>query len=613
MRGVAELLPLMIRRCSGNVAARYGALLFLSLGFAVLPISSDRYLFGNNPKIASICAIQGIGPVSAYQNQIIRVRGIVFADLDETSWKGFFLQAEACDSDPASSDGIFIYLGSLSNVVQQGDTIEVTGTVQEYAGMTEIRSLPEQVEIISRGNPLPAPVEVDPPFDEQIAFEYLESLEGMYVAVQQALVVGPLSSSTIAWVVRANLGIPRVFQDDPRGAGEVIAIASSANPALIPDVKNGDLLTSLGGFISETAGRYYLELLEAPILFPAPPQEPGEISPLEEAFSLSTFNLSNLFDTIDDPNTADDVLSAEEYQRRLKKRALTIHEVLGEPDILALQETENLSVLESLSARPEIIADYAIAWVESLDLRGQDVALLYRRDRMILLDQQSYQGCTGLVDGLGPDGNQDVLYPDNEITCDRNGDGVLDGNRLFSRPPLVARFQVVEVLPGNHLPIQLIVVANHWKSKVEDSDQIAYTQLRRMEEAVYISELVPRLHSQYPMALIAVIGDLNDYPASQPLTTLKAAGLADLSHQIDQTQRYSYNHRGISQVLDYVLITSALNIGTHVDVAHINTDFPAVFEKVADAVYRSSDHDPLRVDFYWLPDPLYLPLAFKGD
>lgn len=66
-------------------------------------------------------------------------------------------------------------------------------------------------------------------------------------------------------------------------------------------------------------------------------------------------------------------------------------------------------------------------------------------------------------------------------------------------------------------------------------------------------------------------------------------------------------------MLDYVLITPALNIGTHVDVAHINTDFPAVFEKVADTVYRSSDHDPLRVDFYWLPDPLYLPLAFKND
>ena len=72
-------------------------------------------------------------------------------------------------------------------------------------------------------------------------------------------------------------------------------------------------------------------------------------------------------------------------------------------------------------------------------IRGPDhVHVRDHAERVQVLEFQARQGCTPLVDGLGPDGNGDVNDPQNEITCDSDGDGHLDGNRLFSRPPLVA-------------------------------------------------------------------------------------------------------------------------------------------------------------------------------
>jgi hypothetical protein len=63
-----------------------------------------------------------------------------------------------------------------------------------------------------------------------------------------------------------------------------------------------------------------------------------------DPFSIATFNLGNLYETYDDPLTDDDILSAAEYQRRLNKRALTIHEKLNEPKIITLQEAEEIFV-----------------------------------------------------------------------------------------------------------------------------------------------------------------------------------------------------------------------------------------------------------------------------
>jgi predicted extracellular nuclease len=273
---------------------------------------------------------------------------VVFADFDDTSQRGFYMQDADCDADPATSDGIFVYLGDSIDLVQSDDLVEVSGEVKEYYGMTEISASPGNVTLISSGNPLPPPVEITPPFDQEAASRYFESLEGMYVAMEDSAVVGPTNNADETWVVPSDLGITRVFQDDLEGTGEILCVDDGGLYEITPEAKVGDQVLDLEGALEFSYGVYRLQLIETPILVPGDVpldsrQEPSyQVRHHGDAFSftLATFNLANLFDTHDDPDTEDTVFSAAEYQRRLKKRALAIHAQLGEPAILAVQEAE---------------------------------------------------------------------------------------------------------------------------------------------------------------------------------------------------------------------------------------------------------------------------------
>jgi predicted extracellular nuclease len=342
--------------------------------------------------------------------------------------------------------------------------------------------------------------------------------------------------------------------------------------------------------------------------------EASTSGPAQSGFSIAAFNLANLFDTTDDPDTQDTVFSASEYQRRLQKRALAIHEALGEPEIVAVQEVENQAVLQALLARPEILSDYSILWLDGPDERGIDIAVLLRSDRVQAVGFQARQGCTRRVDGFGPDGNRDILNPQNLVTCDTDSDGRLDGNRLFSRPPLVAQLKVcraacVQGASGPEDWTEIWLIANHFKSKVEDGEIAQYTLNRRIEEARFVAGLVDEILAR-PSANLVVLGDLNDLPGSQPLEILEGEGLRDPWREVAKPSRYSYIYQGISQVLDYTLFHLNLPLSlVKLEPVHINADYPVAYEELKTSLYRSSDHDPLLARIAWLDHLAYLPLV----
>ncbi len=575
----------------------------------------------NHPlQVIPICAIQGQGFSSPYKNQTVRVQGVVYADLDETSRKGFFMQTEGCDGDALTSDGLFVYFGDKMNLVSPGDLVEVEGVVWEYYGLTEVYTSSAGITVLSSGHTLPMPVSLNPPWDNAQARAYFESLEGMAVALTDGVVVGPTNSDERSWVVNAELGVERVFWDDPMGTGELICVDDGGLFQIDPQVGTGDIVHGLYGAMDFRLGDYCLQPLLPPVVQPSSNYS-GAVPAGE--LSIATFNMANLFDTIDDPEKEDERIGPTEYQRRLKKRAMAIHESLGEPDILAVQEVENITVTLDLLAREEIQAPYAAYLEEGPDSRGLDVALLYRTDRVRLLDAQSRQGCTSLVDGLGPDGNLDVQNPHNDLTCDLDGDGVLDGNRLFSRPPLVAHMEICQ--PNCALQARfskasaedtsaLWLIITHLKSKVQDTDQVAYTLPRRIEQARFVAALVDEIRVEYLLAQVVVLGDMNDHPDSQPLAVLESASLFNLMLSVERQSRYTYIYRGVSQVLDHVLFTATPGyIVQEVTPMHINADFPYTFWGDANTVHRSSDHDPVLVIFAWqdFSAILYLPFVAR--
>jgi hypothetical protein len=556
-----------------------------------------------------ICEIQGSGFTANHLGETVRVRGIVFADLDQTGQKGLFIQEPNCDTRSYTSDGIYIYLGERVNVAAPGDRVEVVGVVQEYYSMTEIVAAPQNVIVLSSGNPLPPAEELTPPFADNSAAYYFENREAMHVQLSQGRVVGPTDSDERAWLVRADLGIERVLYGDPPGTGEVICVGDTGLYQITPDVKVGDQVTGLTGALQYRFGAYCLALTVAPQVQAAPlapPPTPGPAVGLR----IATLNLHNLFDTHDDPATQDEVLSGPEYQRRLEKRARAIHDALGEPAILAVQEAENLNVLAALVDRPEIQADYRALLVEGPDVRGIDVALLYQIDKVQVYDYQARQGCTALVDGLGPDGNGDVYNPQNTLTCDRDGDGALDGNRLFSRPPLLAHLRLT--LPAQAERYDLWVIVNHWKSKLEDGYTVQYTLPRRLEQARFVASLVREILAADPDANLVVLGDLNDHPDSQPLRELTSLGLENLLLRLPRQSQYTYNYRGVSQTLDYILLWTKAPLMPHnIQTAAINADFPVDWSKDTDHYYRSSDHDPLWVELVAAFPRVFLPATWR--
>ena len=554
--------------------------------------------------LVPVCKLQGRGFSSPLTDEPVRTRGVVFGAASGTSHRGVFIQTPGCDDDPESSDGLFVFLGEQPGPAP-GDLVEVSGVVQEYFGRTELDAASGELLVLSRGNPLPAAVRFDPPPEESAAGRYFEAREGMRVELEEALVSGPTDASGKTWIRPGGSGEARIFQDSPAGTGQVFALEASGAGWLQWGAKVGDRLTGLTGALDYRAGMYLLQLL-SPAEMLAGELPPPALPPESPGLSAASLNLSDLFDTLDDPAREDTVLSTAEYRRRLEKRARLIGHRLGNPDLIAVQEVENQAALEALLSRPEIGADYGYILEDGPDLRGLDVAVLYRKDRLRVLGYATYQGCTALVDGLGPDGNGDARNPQNALTCDRNQDGERDGNRLFSRPPLVVHL----ALAGTDLSLQqgseLWVIANHWKSKTEDTPLAEYTAARRLEQAQFVAGLAAALP---PATSLLVLGDLNDLPGSSPLAVLQAAGLQDLWARLPPEDRYSYIYRGLSQALDYILFRPSLQLRfAAFRPVHINADYPHVYAGVADTDYRCSDHDPLFARFRSPAHRLFLPV-----
>lgn len=252
------------------------------------------------------------------------------------------------------------------------------------------------------------------------------------------------------------------------------------------------------------------------------------------------------------------------------------------------------------------------------DRRGLDIALLYQTDRVQVIESQWRQGCTTLVDGLGPDGNLDMDNPQNSITCDSDGDGLLDGNRLSSRPPLVVHLRICQSACVSSMPVddpeivELWMIVNHMKSKTEDSTSVQYTVPRRVQEAEFVADLVDEIITAEPAASLVVAGDLNDYPASQPLSIMSGKGLHNLSEHFSWEDRYTYNFHGVSQWLDYVLVRPSLSLApVEARMVHINADYPYSYQGEDESLHRSSDHDLLVIELAMTNNWTYLPLLIR--
>ncbi|MBI3961769.1 MAG: endonuclease/exonuclease/phosphatase family protein [Deinococcus sp.] len=553
----------------------------------------------------TIAQIQGSGQVSPLVDQTVSgVRGVVTL----VRGTGFFMQEVIPDGDPATSDGIFVFL-NRPPFLRLGSEVLVSGRVVESRAPTRPRDLPltqinarsADVQVLGM-RPLPAPVVLRDLPDQVIdpdGIAFFERLEGMLVAVPDARVVGP--TNFFGEFVVVAPGDARALTP----SGHLRLRASDFNPERISVDDNdsialrqlavGARVPWLVGALDYTFSNYKIQPQLPPEVVPATSRRRQPL-PRRQGFTVASFNVENLFDTVDDRERSDDVPTPAELALKLGKLTLAILGQLGAPDIVVVQEVENQAVLSLLAGALNRALQaprglrYAARSLGSSDQRSIEVGFLYRAERVELLDAR-------LATALLPD-------PAGAFT----GTGPFEPGR----EPLIGRFRLGER--------ELTIIGNHLKSKggpqfglLDRTTQepiapgsagddplfgmvqppVLFTEQTRLAQVAYLSELVRLLEAQDPGLLLLVAGDLNDFEFSRSLQVLEAAGLENLMFQVPSSERFTYIFEGNAEVLDHILVNTALHpFVRQAWVAHFNASFPAVLEADPDVAARASDHDP---------------------
>jgi hypothetical protein len=572
--------------------------------------------------------IQGLGHISLYSGTLVsEVSGIVTAVRAD----GFYMQDPVPDAATATSEGIFV-LTVQTPTVLVGDSVIVSGTVREARPggnsgfnnltITELASPNLEYHATSNGNPLPAPVvigiggRVPPPvvidddamgdvetsgtFDPDTdGIDFYESLEGMLVLVNNAVVVDPTDLDGQA-VVLADDGAATARTT----RGGALVSSTDFNPerlflddqfVTLPQLRVGDSLPGpITAVVGYSQGNFKLELLQ-PIAFTA-----GNLvsetmaAPSGDQVSLAHLNTDNLDPT--DPVTKFEALANVIVAR------------LEEPDIVALEsvqdnngEVDDGEVAASLTYST-LISHIQTAGGPVYEFRDispvddQDggqiggnarLGFLFRPDRVTFVDRPGGTATTAVTAVSGPSGPQLSFSP-----------GRVDPNNpafAGSRKSLAAEFVF-----NDHT---LFVIANHFIGRNDDQPLFGRfqppaspTEITRTLQAGPVNGLVDSILTLDYVANVVVLGDFNDHEFSTTLLTLKSNDLTNLMETLPTGERYTQVFEGNSQALDHLLVSANLMLGAApvYDVVHVGAEFPQAVQ--------TSDHDP-QVARFDLPPP----------
>ncbi len=156
-------------------------------------------------EIIPICVLQGDGPVSPFQGQVIVTTGVVVARREGPHEDGFFLQQDQCDGNQGTSDGIFVIApDALPHV---GDEVRVRGAVLEREGEMQIRVESGRIRVLSVGHPVPEPQKLEQVLDGRDLPLFLEAWEGMLVHLQGGVVSGYVNDDRVMWIIPFPSGL----------------------------------------------------------------------------------------------------------------------------------------------------------------------------------------------------------------------------------------------------------------------------------------------------------------------------------------------------------------------------------------------------------------------
>ncbi|OKH33733.1 hypothetical protein NIES2101_39680 [Calothrix sp. HK-06] len=617
----------------------------------------------NDSTSTRIRDIQGASHISPLVNQTVNnVEGIVTGVLTGSS-RGFWMQDPNPDNNNATSEGIFVFLGSSTTATPNvGQSVRVTGRVNEFragnnannltttqinanasgALVTQVATLGTITPTVLGANGRTIPntfiqndftatgnVETGGDFDPvNEGIDFYESLEGMLIQVNNAVATSPTNDFGEIWILAdnganatgrtsrgGNLISPIDFNPERIQIDDTLFTSGTS-----PVVNVGATFGTITGVVSYEFNNY--EVLPTSLNVTSPGSLTKETTNLTgdaNNLTVAAFNVENL-----DPNDADgdtDIASG-----KFTALANNIVNNLKSPDIISLEEIQdnngstNNGVVDAAQTYNTLIAAIQAAGGPTYTFRqvnpenNQDggqaggnirVGFLYNPTRVTFVDRSSGSS-TSNTNINNVTGNPKLsVSPGRLVDTDLS-----DGDAFASsRKPLVGEF----VFQGQ----TVFIIGNHFNSK--GGDQPLYgpnqpplltTEAQRRQQAQIVNNFVDSILAVNANANIIVLGDLNDFEFSEPLNILKGTPggvgnpvLKNLVDTLPANERYTYNFQGNAQVLDHILVSNGLfNQLNGYDIVHINSEF-------AD---QQSDHDPAVARFNITPQPKLSSYEFKN-
>jgi len=614
--------------------------------------------------------------ISPYAGQTVMTQGIVTG----VGTSGFFIQTPDADadSDPLTPEGIEVFTGSGKVPAQAviGNLVQVTGTVATFPAATASHTPATEIDttsatVLATGQPLPTPITLTSSMLTPSGGLYqLTPYEGMRVSIPSMTSIsgtdGNLNEKSeietsngefygvISGTARPfrepgidirdpQTGLPpnvAKFDDNP----ERILVDSTLFGGTPIDLSTGAVLTNVTGVLDFTFSsdsfydpsrlildKSYNRANVTAGIGPTPVPAPAA-----NEFRVAGYNVERFFNT----NSADDIdfnpvtgktetseavdVTAAAYATRLSKFSLAVRHILGNPDVIGLEEPENESVVADMAAK--ISADAVAAGEDdpkyvpygtgtdyapfSNDISGISVGFLVKSTTVDTLKIEQ-QGANNLF--------PDPRNPNTQQT-------------LNDRPPLVLHAGIKR---ANATDYPVTVIVNHLRSLSSENDPSSGVFVRDKKElqAEFLANLIQGYQSAGEH--VVSVGDYNAFEFSDGYIDILAtitnrnvlpsdqvvqpgvAGLVnppatDLVTLLPADQRWSYQEFGNAQVLDHVVATSDLvAAGGHVAYAHFDADQPLTAYNDATTPARESDHDAA-VGYFTIPAPV-LSATLSGN
>lgn len=241
----------------------------------------------------------------------------------------------------------------------------------------------------------------------------------------------------------------------------------------------------------------------------------------QDSLSVMFYNVENLFDTLDDSTKNDNEFLPQAKKKwdyyKWNEKTDKIAKVIAAnnfPDAIGLAEIENDTVLKKL-VHNYLLRDQSYDYIhfESNDFRGIDCALLFKRNKLNLLQAKN-------------------------ATVNLNG-----------RP---TRDILVTTFKCKNDTISLLV--NHWPSRYGGWKK---SEPKRLQAAKLLKHVMDSIQSSHQSVQLIAMGDFNDEPTNESLKTL--CNYKNYGTDLVGTIKY----RGIWQTFD-MFITNQIDCRTYV-------------------------------------------------